>query len=149
MCIRDRVDPGFKVENVLTFRVFLPGFVYASPDAIRLAFRQISDQLRDTPGVQLVGAVNKVPLTGSGPQTPYAWDSETLHHWESISADWRSVTPDYFHSMGIRFISGRAFNDQDDAQHPKVAIIDEMLARRAWPGENAVGKRFTLSLIHI
>jgi predicted permease len=138
-----RVDPGFDAANVLTFRVFLPGSVYANPDAIRLAFRRISDQLRDTPGVQIVGAVNKVPLTGSGPQTPYAWDSETLHRWESISADWRSVTPGYFRSMGIRFIAGRAFNDQDDVQHPKVAIIDEMLARKVWPGEDAVGKRFT------
>jgi predicted permease len=138
-----RVDPGFNPENVLTFRLFLPGSAYADPDAIRLVYRRISDQLRDTPGIQIVGAVSKVPLTGSGSQTPYAWDSETLHHWESISADWRSVTPDYFRSMGIRFIAGRAFNDQDDAQHPKVAIIDEMLARKAWPGENAIGKRFT------
>ena len=138
-----RIDPGFNVENVLTFRVFLPGATYAGPDAIRLAFRQISDQLRDTPGVQVVGAVNKVPLTGSGPQTPYAWDSETLHHWESISADWRTVTPDYFKSMSIRFIAGRSFNDNDDERHPKVAVIDEMLAKQVWPGENAVGKRFT------
>jgi predicted permease len=138
-----RVDPGFNPENVLTFRLFLPGSAYADPDAIRLVYRRISDQLRDTPGIQIVGAVSKVPLTGSGSQTPYAWDSETLHHWESISADWRSVTPNYFRSMGIRFIAGRAFNDQDDAQHPKVAIIDEMLARKAWPGENAIGKRFT------
>jgi predicted permease len=138
-----RVDPGFNPENVLTFRLFLPGSAYTNPDAIRLVYRRISDQLRDTPGIQIVGAVSKVPLTGSGSQTPYAWDSETLHHWESISADWRSVTPNYFRSMGIRFIAGRAFNDQDDAQHPKVAIIDEMLARKAWPGENAIGKRFT------
>jgi len=139
-----RVDPGFDVQNVLTFRVFLPGSAYTGVDAIRLAHRQIGDQLRDTPGIQIVGATSKVPLTGSGAQTPYAWDNETLHHWESISADWRSVTTDYFRSMGIRFIAGRPFNDQDDAQHPGVAIIDEMLARRAWPGENAVGKRFTI-----
>jgi predicted permease len=138
-----RVDPGFNAGNVLTFRVFLPASVYTNPDAIRLTFRRISDQLRGTPGIQIAGAVNKVPLTGSGPQTPYAWDSETLRHWESISADWRTVTPDYFRSMGVRLIAGRAFNDQDDVEHPKVAIVDEMLARKVWPGENAVGKRFT------
>jgi predicted permease len=138
------IDPGFNADNVLTFRVFLPGSVYTTPDAIRLAHRQISDQLRDTPGVQVVGAIIKIPLTGSGPQTPYAWDSETLHRWESISADWRCVIPGYFPAMGIRFIAGRAFNDQDDARHPGVAIIDEMLARKMWPGENAIGKRFTI-----
>jgi predicted permease len=138
-----RIDPGFNPDKVLSFRVFLPVSIYPDDDATRLAFRRISDELRNVPAVQIVGSIEKVPLTGSGPQTPYAWDSETLHHWESISADWRSVNPEYFQAMGIRFLAGRAFTDQDDANHPPVVIVDEMLAKKAWPGENAIGKRFT------
>jgi putative ABC transport system permease protein len=139
------VDPGFNAQNVLTFRLFLPFSAYKDADSIRAAYRKISDQLRATPGVQIVGETSKIPLTGSGSQTPYAWDDETLHHWESISADWRSVSPSYFSSMGVRFVSGRPFNDNDDAQHPAVVIIDEMLAKRAWPGQDPLGKRMTIT----
>ena len=138
------IRPGFNPENVLTFRVSLPNLVYPDPNAVRVAYRRISDRLRATPGVLTVGVTEKVPLTGSGPQTPYAWNDETLHHWESISADWRSVTPDYFRAMGIRFLAGRPFSDQDDEQHPGVLIIDEMLARKVWPNEDPIGKRLTL-----
>lgn len=138
------VRPGFDPANVLTFRVHLPVAVYGNGDALRAAHLRIIDQLRATPGVVAAGASIKIPLTGSGPQTPYAWDAETLRKWESISADWRCVTPDYFSSMGIRFIAGRTFTDDDNEQHPGVVIIDELLARKVWPGENAVGKRITL-----
>ena len=138
------IRPGFEPENVLTFRVSLPAAVYPDQNAFRTTFRRLREQFRSTPGVLSVGETVKIPLTGSGPQTPYAWNDETLHHWESISADWRSVSPDYFNAMGIRFEAGRAFSDDDDEQHPGVVIIDDLLARRVWPDENPIGKRLTI-----
>src|SRR5262249_45825748 len=91
------VQPGFDPANVLTFRIQLPFATYPNPAAVMSAHKQILDQLHNTPGVRLVGSIShKLPLTGSGPQTPYAWDAETLRKWESISADWRTVSPDYF-----------------------------------------------------
>jgi putative ABC transport system permease protein len=129
---------------VLTFRIDLPFATYPKPEDRRSAVVKIEQQLRDVPGVQVVGGINKLPLTGSGPQTPYAWNAETQRSWESISADWRSVTPGYFQSMGIRFVAGRPFTEQDDEGHPRVVVIDEMLARKAWPGESALGKRLTM-----
>lgn len=138
------IRPGFEPENVLTFRVSLPAAVYPDQNAFRTTFRRLREQLRSTPGVLSVGETVKIPLTGSGPQTPYAWNDETLHRWESISADWRSVSPDYFSAMGIRFEAGRAFSDDDDEQHPGVVIIDDLLAKRVWPDEDPIGKRLTI-----
>ena len=138
------IRPGFEPENVLTFRVSLPAAVYPDQNAFRTTFRRLREQFRSTPGVLSVGETVKIPLTGSGPQTPYAWNDETLHRWESISADWRSVSPDYFNAMGIHFEAGRAFSDDDDEQHPNVVIIDDLLARRVWPDENPIGKRLTI-----
>jgi predicted permease len=139
------IRPGFEPENVLTFRVSLPAAVYPDQNAFRTTFRRLREQLRATPGVLSVGETVKIPLTGSGPQTPYAWNDETLQRWESISADWRSVSPDYFNAMGIRFEAGRAFTDDDDEQHPGVVIIDDLLAKRVWPDQNPIGKRLTIN----
>ena len=136
-----RVHPGFESHNVLTFGVNLPVVPYPTPDAIRKTHRAIQQNLRSLPGVQAVGATLKVPLTGSGPQTPYAWDDRTAQQWESISADNRIVLPGYFESLGIQFISGNPFTDADDENHAGVVIVDEMLAQRAWGTTDAVGKK--------
>src|SRR5262249_44078480 len=58
-----------------------------------------------------------------------------------ISADWRWVTPGYFETMNMQLAHGRFFADQDDVKHPYVVVIDELLANRAWPGQDPIGKR--------
>ncbi len=99
------------------------------------------------PGVQSVGSTFKLPLTGSGAQMPYAYNPETSQKWESLSADWRPVTPEYLPTMGARLLEGRNFSDADDANHPLVVIVDEMLARSAWPAESAIGKKLEVELL--
>ncbi len=139
-----KVQPGFRADNVLTFRVFLPVTAYPTLPMTQDADRRILQQLQNVPGIEVAGAISKLPLTGSGPQTPYAWDDETASKWESISADSRPVSADYFRSMGINFLAGRPFTEEDDATHPGVVIVDDMLAKKAWPGENAIGKRLLI-----
>ena len=58
------------------------------------------------------------------------------------SVDWRTVTPDYFRTMRIPLVEGRDFTERDDEDAPPVGVIDEQLARRAWPGPSALGRRF-------
>jgi putative ABC transport system permease protein len=72
---------------------------------------------------------------------PYAYNAETSQKWESLSADWRPITPGFFPTVGARLLEGRNFTEADDANHPIVVIIDDLLARRAWPGESAIGKK--------
>jgi putative ABC transport system permease protein len=85
-----------------------------------------------------------LPFTGSGAQMPYAYNAETSQKWESISADWRPITPGFFPTVGARLLEGRNFTDADDANHPIVVIVDDLLARRAWPGESAIGKKLEI-----
>jgi putative ABC transport system permease protein len=140
----ENARPGFDTENILTMRLNIPFNRYPKFDAVVAFTRKLQDRVRAIPGVESVGSINRLPLSGSGPQTPYAYDAATEQAWESISADWRVVTPGYFETMGMQLAHGRFFTDQDDLQHPFVTVVDELLANRAWPHQNPIGKRLQL-----
>ncbi|HEV8146389.1 MAG TPA: ABC transporter permease [Bryobacteraceae bacterium] len=136
-----QVSPGFRAESALTFEVSPTNQRFPnSAGAVRF-FETFEQQLATLPGVEKVGSISKLPLTGSGAQTPYAWDADTAAKWESISADWRWVTPGWLDAIGGRLAAGRWFTPQDDPAHPPVIVVDEVLARRAFPGRSAVGLR--------
>ena len=135
-----QVRPGFDADYVHTFRTALPIGKYPNPPA-RLAFlRQMEEQLRAIPGVTNVGFTTQLPLSGSGALFPFAYNEATARNWESETSDGRFVSPDYFRALGTRLLAGRVFDPHDLPQHNRI-VIDETLAARAWPGENAVGKR--------
>jgi putative ABC transport system permease protein len=135
------VRPGFDAADVLTFQVALPPSRYPD-DAAQLEFhRRLEERLAVLPGVRSVGQVNKLPLTGSGTLQPFAYDEPTARNWESVTADERIVSERFFEAVDARLVAGRWFTERDTAGAPPVAIIDQSLARTAWPGETAVGKR--------
>ena len=135
-----QVRPGFDAYGVHTFRAALPAVKYPNA-ASRLAFlRRMEEQLRAVPGVTHVGFTTQLPLSGSGAMFPFAYDAATARNWESETSDGRFVSPDYFRALGTRLLAGRFFDAHDQPQHNRI-IIDETLAAKAWPGENAVGKR--------
>jgi putative ABC transport system permease protein len=135
------VRPGFESRDVLTFQVSLPPVRYPDNPAQLEFNRRLEERLRAVPGVETVGLINKLPLTGSGTLQPFAYNERTARNWESVTADERSVSEQFFQAMDARLVAGRWFTREDDADAPAVAIVDESLARMAWPGENAVGKR--------
>jgi putative ABC transport system permease protein len=141
-----QVQPGFDSGNVITFRVAIPTARYPKNEDIQRFDHELELKLAVVPGAESVGSASQLPLTGSGPMMPYAYDAGTAQRWESLSADWRAVSPGYFPSIGTRLLSGRLFNDADDANHPRVLIVDRTLAERAWPGQNAVGKKLEIEL---
>ena len=136
--------PGFDGDGVVSFMLQLPESRYPDPAAIRRFDGEIERRLSALPGVTSVGTVMQLPLTGSGPQQPYAWDDESAQKWESISADWRIASPGYFQAMRMRLAVGRFFDAQDDEKHPPVLVVDTLLARSTFPGQNAVGRRLLL-----
>jgi putative ABC transport system permease protein len=139
-----RVEPGFEPSQALTFRIALPIRARPAP-AARLAFvHELERRLRELPGVTAVGFTSQLPLTGSGPLQPYAYDEATARNWESATSDRRTVSPDYFAAIGTRLLAGRVF-DVHDTDPRRVIIIDDTLAARAWPGESAVGKRLQVA----
>jgi putative ABC transport system permease protein len=138
------VRPGFDADRVLTFQLALPASRYPNADARRTFVRDLERRLGELAGVQRVGFIGKLPLTGSGPLSPYAFDEATARNWESVTADGRQVSPAYFAAMNTRLLAGRAFTWDDAPNTPPVIIIDETLARQAWPGRSAVGQRLQL-----
>ena len=137
------VRPGFDPAGVLTFRMALPIAKYTNAPMRLALLRQTEEQLRAIPGVTEVAFTSQLPLTGSGPLSPFAYNEATARNWESETSDGRNVSPAFFRAMGTRLLAGRVFDGHDTPQQRRI-IIDETLAARAWPGENAVGKRLQL-----
>jgi putative ABC transport system permease protein len=134
------VNPGFDSDHVLTAQVVLPPARYPDIASGLEAYRAIREGVDHTAGVQSAALTSTLPLAistraGIGPEGRPMIDGERL-----IAAV-RTVTPNYFATMKIRLRAGRDFTETDKADAPGVAIINETLAKRFWPGENAVGKR--------
>jgi predicted permease len=143
-----QVDPGFNTRNILAARVALSPKVIASPPAIRLAYRQLLARVAAIPGVQSAAITSVVPLgesdseipfwPGAGPQPP----QDRLR-----SAMFYIVTPDYPSAMQIPLRRGRFFTDRDTLDSPPVAVIDDVLARRIFPGQDPVGRQISLMVV--
>jgi putative ABC transport system permease protein len=135
-----QVRPGFDPSGVLTFRIALPIAKYSNQQMRHALLRQMEDEIRAIPGVSEIGYTTQLPLTGSGALSPFAYNDATARNWESETSDGRNVSAAYFRAMGTRLLAGRVFDPHDTPQQNRI-VIDDTLAARAWPGENAVGKR--------
>jgi predicted permease len=136
-----RVDPGFRSAATLTFRIALPGARYQTADSFNQFGRQLEARLAAVPGVTGVGSVSHVPYDNlpnwGGPYITIPGADEST----SVMADNRAVTPRLFETVGARLVEGRFFTEDDGPKSERVVIVDDQLARRAWPGQSAVGKR--------
>jgi putative ABC transport system permease protein len=142
------VPLGFAPNHVLTMQLALPTAKYGQ-GAPRVNFiNQLMQRLRATPGLIEASAVTNLPLAGGG------WAEEVTFEGRDaapggtpLPADVNAVTPRYFHTMGIPLLAGRDFTEQDRGafwlgESPWTLIVNETFARRCWPNENPIGKRF-------
>ena len=136
------IDAGFNPRNVLTADIALPFMRYREEKQAWQFHRQLAEQLAALPGVTAVGAANAAPLSGNADQggvTPQGFVGEDGRN--GLTVDLIRATPGYFEAMGIPMQRGREFSWDDRADTPRVAVIDDVLARRAWPaGEDPIGK---------
>src|SRR6202030_2821189 len=94
------------------------------------------------PGVTAVGASSIPPFSGgSNTRTQFLAEGHDARPDEFFAADWRSVTPGVFSVLGIKLVRGRPIEPTDIAGHSPVAVIDETMARRLWPNQDAIGKQ--------
>jgi len=133
------IDPGFDPRGRLTVRLSLPDVHYRYRDQgakITAFYRGLDERLRALPGVGAVGATTAPPLSGAAVRSrPYAWrgaDGES--EWGRVSADYNTVTPGWFEAAGVRLLAGRFLDAGDVRERPLAVVVDEALARRAWPG---------------
>ena len=140
-----RVDPGFRTDRLLTLKVSPPTTKYDATERAEF-YRRMIEAIRTVPGVQNVGAVSFLPLTEGNFSTNFTIEGKPIPNGEQTpEANRRTVTPDYFATMGIPLLAGRTFGAQDrDDPALGVAIIDEKLAQRHFPGENPIGKRLQM-----
>ena len=136
------VDPGFRTENILTMTVDLPDASYPTAKAIQAFDSSILTKLSNLPGVAAAGAVNFMPLQPVLIRGDFNLDGG--RKWpRDYNVAKLDVSPDYFRVMGIRFLKGSRFTDQDNSSAPGVVIISQSVARTLWPGEDPIGKRIT------
>jgi predicted permease len=143
-----RVDPGFNTRNVLTTQVALSPKVMASPPAIRLAYQQMLRRLAAVPGVQSAALTSLVPLAGFDNEI-FFWQGTGSQppQDQTTSAIFSIVTPDYLGAMQIPLRRGRFFTDRDNLASPPVVAIDDILAKHLFPGQDPVGRQFSVMVL--
>jgi predicted permease len=135
-----RVDAGFD-PNVLTMRLSLPRKDYGELVKVSQFYRQLEARVAALPGVSSVAAVNQVPLNGALASAEYKVADRPPASDDNLpTAQYRLVTPEYFKTMGIPLISGRAFNDDDREGGAPVVVISRGLARQAFADRDPLGK---------
>ena len=135
------VPVGFNADGVLTLRVSLPSSTYADPAAMRSFIARLMPRLEATPGVARATAAMALPpaITTMAPYV--TGDQPMVAIGERPVGQWCAITPDYFATMGIPIVAGRAFTAGDTEQSPLVVVISQSLARRAWPNASPLGKK--------
>ncbi|HVN17289.1 MAG TPA: ABC transporter permease [Dongiaceae bacterium] len=156
------VDPGFRVDKIVTMDVALPWVDWTDTKAKATQaafFAQLIDRLKQIPGVRQAGAINGLPMDNGLPNggflllTP-AEVPKSTNNLEELGrefevlfqqkdrvadADFGVASAGYFQALGIPLLRGRMFNDQDTADSPHVALISDSLARSRWPSQDPIG----------
>jgi putative ABC transport system permease protein len=138
------VDAGFNPTHVLTLRTSLPGATSADAASMVRAYVEVGRRLRESPGVRAAGAVTGLPLASTRGDWGIRIEGRPMDPRDSLAADWQVVTPGYFEAIGTPLRRGRTFTDADTATTLPAIIINETMARKYWPGVDAVGRRMTM-----
>jgi putative ABC transport system permease protein len=133
------VDPGFDTDNLLTMRLNLRSDAYTVPRRLALYDESLM-RLGALPGVQGAAITRSLPIDGSD-WGSYFSVADKPGQADIQGAAMTPISANYFEVMGMRLLKGRAFTAADTAEAPRVAVINETLARRIWPGEDPIGKR--------
>jgi putative ABC transport system permease protein len=138
-----KVNPGFQTDGLLVARIAL-GDDYQKGNRQVTYFQELTNRLKRLPSVKDAAASTVLPMN------PFGIDFDVPYHRADQAeppraaapkAKFRAVTPDYFRAMGIPLNQGRSFLEQDRHDSPNVVVVNQLLAERAWPGENPIGKR--------
>jgi putative ABC transport system permease protein len=137
------VDPGFDPRNLLAMTVSVIGSRQEAPERRIGFYRQIIEETRAIPGITAVSAANHVPFHGDTWFDGFIVEGKPAPQPGAVpSALYRFAWPRYFQTMGMRLLAGREFESSDVETAAPVAVINETMARRYWPDESALGRRF-------
>jgi putative ABC transport system permease protein len=136
-----RVEPGFDPSNVLSAQIALPEARYDGPEEVRGFYERLLHDAAALPEVRSAGAAFSLPFSPTSASGVYTVEDQRTPKAEQL-VYMTPVLGDYFRTMRIPFVEGQGFGGSARADGPRVAVINETMARRHWRGETAVGKRF-------
>jgi predicted permease len=135
-------DTGYQAQRVFYGVTVLPQVRYGGFEQRQLFFKKLLDRLRATPGVEFAAVSTGFPFVGQYDDAKVQSAELTRNSRDSgVSADFNAVSAGYLEAMGVRLVHGRLLAETDTAETPRVAVIDENLARTLWPGQNPIGQR--------
>jgi putative ABC transport system permease protein len=136
------VHPGFNPSNVLTAELSLPLLKYARGKPVIDLYVEVERRVRAIPGIEAVGLTSILPLSGSNSDNSFHIEGRSEAQTKVYpDEEVRAITPDYFRVLQTPLIKGRFFSETDNADAPGVLIINQAMAKKYWPGEEALGKR--------
>ncbi len=137
------VDPGFQPQHLLTWQMNLPTRLQTA-DERRAFYLDFFTRLQSLPGVTAVGGTTRLPLGSTSVSTSVSIEGRSRPAAEAPEVEFRRSLHNYFEAMGIPILRGRGFTADDLPTTPPVAVINDTMARRLFPGESPVGQRVRL-----
>jgi predicted permease len=137
------LDPGFAHERVFTASLALPRAQYGRDEAVVGFVRQLEPALNAIPGVESAGLGSDLPWTGYDENSGFTVEGKQSPPGDGFHARYHMATPNYFRAIGMPLLKGRFFRDGDDEKGPQVLIVNQAMAQKFWPGEEAPGRRIT------
>ena len=138
-------DFGFDADQVLTFDLSIYADEFRTREARAAVYAELDERLEAIPGVEVVARTYMAPLTGQTWSAVYGWDPESVERGTE-RADLNVSTSDYFEALGTRLLAGRFFTEAENTDSTESIIVDEKLAKTAWPDEDPIGKRLNWRL---
>lgn len=135
------VRPGFNPRNLLSMHLSISPANHRKPADVIAFHDELLRKLKAVPGVTSVSTVTALPLSGQSYPTGFGIAGRDIPSWKTPSTECLAIGADYFTTMGVAILQGRSFTERDHERSPKVAIINETLARIFFPGQNPIGKK--------
>jgi putative ABC transport system permease protein len=142
------VDPGFRTDNLLTMKIVLPEPKYEEMERRSAFYTELINRVQSLAGVRSAAVTSNLPLYRQGNSIGVGIEGQPdpPPGQERIVVT-RIISPGYFDTMSIPILRGRGLTEQDTETTPNVVVVSETMARRYWPGEDAVGKRIAAGRI--
>jgi putative ABC transport system permease protein len=138
------VDPGYRIEQVVTADISLPGGRYGTGPRQSAFYKQLLERLESSPVTRTSAVVFPRPFSDSGGQVSFELeDAAPLPDRERPRAQLSIVSPEGFTALGVPLLAGRAFTEADVDGAPGAIVVNQAFVKKHWPGRNPVGKRVT------
>jgi len=135
------VNPGFQPQNAVTAKLEFPSEKYGTPQKSSAFLQQFQKRAGALPGVQAIGAVSELPLTGEYGDLVFHIPGHAYEPGQFEDAEFRQTTPGYFEAMRIPLLAGRSIRWSDTANAPPVMVVDQAFAKQYFPDQSPIGKQ--------